>query len=380
MEHVAHTARHPQPMQIDALTGIRGVAAIWVMLLHFQYARPGGLLGVVAIREIVSHGWLAVDLFFVLSGFIMMHVHGREFVRPTLKQARRFYVLRFIRIYPVDCLVLLLHIPVLLIALRVGAAFSRGAFTVRSFALSFFMLNGWGFPASNGWNVPSWSVSSEWFAYLLFPVLAASVHRVRTRRAALVVIVVILVSAWMIGGIVSHWQNYMLPAWGVLPRVITEFAMGSLAYRFYETPSDVRLSEFLADFSVLTILAVCLFSPSGSFDVLIIGAFVILVGGLSRANGLMGSLMRSRAMVYLGRISYSAYIVHALILVLYGRVLKSVSTASDLAIEASLVLGFLVVVLVTAHLLYTMVEEPVREWLRRTWMNVPPPTTAASAR
>ena len=89
-------------------------------------------------------------------------------------------------------------------------AVSASAFSSHSFLLSLFMLNGWGFSGSDGWNLPSWSVSSEWFAYLLFPLTAAAVHRVRTRRLALAIGIAILVSALVLGGFVSDWRQYML--------------------------------------------------------------------------------------------------------------------------------------------------------------------------
>lgn len=355
----------PSPSQIDALTGIRGIAALWVMLLHLQYYRPHGVLGMPGVRHLIGDGWLAVDLFFVLSGFIMMHVHGREFIAPTLARARRFYALRLIRIYPVHFVVLLLHVPLLLLALRIGAEVSHSAFSTRSFVLSLFLLNGWGFAGSEGWNVPSWSVSSEWFAYLLFPIMAAVVHRVRTLRGVLISGAVILVSAWLVGGIVSHWVKFMLPFWGVLVRVTTEFCLGCLAYRFFRTPLEPKAAERLAELSLATIVIVSLLALPATSNVLTIAAFVTLVVGLSRASGLLGSALKSRIAVYLGRISYSVYIVHALVLVVYARALRLIPARAGWFIETLVVLGFIVLVILSAHFLHAMVEEPARRLLRR---------------
>ena len=58
----------------------------------------------------------------------MMHVHGRDFLAPSFARARRFYALRFIRIYPVHFVVLLLHVPLLLVALHLGILMSSSAF------------------------------------------------------------------------------------------------------------------------------------------------------------------------------------------------------------------------------------------------------------
>jgi peptidoglycan/LPS O-acetylase OafA/YrhL len=139
------------------------------------------------VGELIHWGWLAVDLFFILSGFIMMHVHGEEFRSFSMERARRFLALRFIRIYPAHAIVLLLHVPLYFVAVALGMHLNQDAFSTRAFVLSAFMLNGWGFPGSEGWNVPSWSVSSEWFAYLMFPVLALLVWRVQRRWTAAIV-------------------------------------------------------------------------------------------------------------------------------------------------------------------------------------------------
>jgi peptidoglycan/LPS O-acetylase OafA/YrhL len=377
MEHVAETVEHSQPAQIKALTGIRGLAAFWVMLLHLQNYRPHGLLGVAGLRQLSRDGWLAVDLFFVLSGFIMMHVHGFDFVRPSLDRAKRFYLLRFIRIYPVHFVVLVLHVPLPLLALRAGKAVSASAFSSHSFLLSLFMLNGWGFSGSDGWNVPSWSVSSEWFAYLLFPLTAAAVHRVRTRRLALAIGIAILVSALVLGGFVSDWRQYMLPFWGVLVRVSTEFALGCLAYRFYTRPIRPGTAELAAELSLAAIVGISLMSLRATFNVLTIAAFVTLIIGLSQANGPVASVMKSRIMVYFGRISYSAYIVHALVLAVYARAIQRIASNAGLGVETLIVIGFAVLVVASAHVLYSMVEEPARRWLRGALIHPAVPPEAA---
>jgi peptidoglycan/LPS O-acetylase OafA/YrhL len=349
------------------------------MLLHLQYYRPHGLLGMSGIRQLSRDGWLAVDFFFVLSGFIMMHVHGVDFLVPTFLRARRFYLLRFIRIYPVHFVVLLLHLPLLLIAMRMGASVSDSAFTTRSFVLSMLMLNGWGFPGSEGWNVPSWSVSSEWFAYLLFPIIAVLVLRVRNRRQALAVGALILGGAWLLGAVVSGGQKYMLPFWGVLVRVTSEFCLGCLAYRFYTPSLKPRVGEIVAELSMATILIASLASLPATFNVLTIAAFVTLVVGLSRARGLLGSALQSRVAVYLGRISYSAYIVHALVLAVYARALRALPPNLGVPSEVLIVFGFLALVVVSAHILHAVVEEPARRWLRRAWLDRASPATVATS-
>jgi peptidoglycan/LPS O-acetylase OafA/YrhL len=365
------------PIQIDALTGIRGFAAFWVAFHHLLESRPDGLLGMPVLNELSRGGWLAVDLFFVLSGFIMMHVHGEEFRSRSfsIERARRFIALRFIRIYPAHAVVLLLHVPLFFVAMALGMRLNPDAFSTTSFFLSAFMLNGWGFPGSVGWNVPSWSVSSEWFAYLTFPVLALLVWRVQRRQTAALVMIAILGTVTLIGGSYSDWRQFMLPPWGTLIRVTSEFALGCLAYHFYHQPIGRRLAEGLAQTAFAGVLAVSIFAASPVYNALTLVFFVLLVIGLSRADGPFSRLLRTRPFMYLGRISYSVYIVHALVLAVYARIIGRIA-GGDALTEFAIVAIYTALVILASHLLYTRVEDPARRWLRGPLVDGVPRTPA----
>jgi peptidoglycan/LPS O-acetylase OafA/YrhL len=357
------TSSQPAPVQIDALTGIRGFAAFWVAFHHLRVYWPDGLLGVPVFSELSRDGWLAVDLFFVLSGFIMMHVHGEEFRSFSIGRARRFIGLRFIRVYPAHAVVLLLHVLLFFVAVAFGVAVNRDAFSVRSFVLSAFMLNGWGFPGAQGWNVPSWSVSSEWFAYLMFPALAVLVWRVQRRRTAVLVIIAILGTVTLIGGSYSHWKAFMLPEGATLVRVTSEFTLGCLVYLFYHQPIGKRLAEGMAQVAFTGVLAVSIFAVSPIYNGLTLMLFVLLVMGLSQAEGPFARLLRTRPIMHLGRISYSAYIVHSLVLAAYARIIGRIASGGAI-VEFAIVAVYAVLVVLASHLLYTLVEDPARHWLR----------------
>lgn len=154
---------------IGALTGIRGFAALWVVLHHALSAYPF-LSNHFIITNFLQKGWLGVDLFFILSGFVISFVHQYEFTTLRFYRFKIFLLLRLSRIYPAHLIMLLSLIPIVCIAQFLFHYHSPiDQFSLSKFFYSLFVLNGWGFSASDGWNVPSWSVSSEWFAYLCFP-------------------------------------------------------------------------------------------------------------------------------------------------------------------------------------------------------------------
>jgi peptidoglycan/LPS O-acetylase OafA/YrhL len=353
----------PGPIQIHALTGIRGFAALWVAFHHLREYRADGVLNMPIFSELSHGGWLAVDMFFVLSGFIMMHVHGEEFRSFNIERARRFIGLRFIRVYPAHAVVLLLHVPLFIGAIALGMSVNHDAFSVSSFVLSALMLNGWGFGGAAGWNVPSWSVSSEWFAYLIFPVLALLVWRVQRRRTAALVMIAILGTLTLVGGSYSNWKHFMLPVGGTLVRVTSEFALGCLTYHFYHQPIGKRLAEGLAQIAFAGLLTVSILVLSPIYNALTLLFFVLLVMGLSQAEGPFARALRTQPVLYLGRISYSAYIIHSLVLTVYARIIGNIA-GGNMVIEFAIVAIYAALVILAAHLLYTFVEHPARRWLR----------------
>ena len=248
----------------------------------------------------------------------------------------------------------------------------------RSFELSLLLLNGWGFPGSEGWNVPSWSVSSEWFASTCgFPMIAMVVPHVRTRRHAVTLMILILVSTWFLGGLSLPSAKIHVAVLGVLVRVTTEFCLGCLAYRFFTEPLEARVARTVAELSLAAIVLVSVLALPATLDVLTIAAFVALVVGLSRANGILGAALRSRIAVYLGRISYSAYVVH-FVLAVYARALRLLPASAGFLIETLVVLGFIALVIPSAHVLHAIIEEPARRWLRRSWVDRDAPRLRAA--
>lgn len=114
-----------KPQAILSLTGIRGVAALWVMLFHIGQGIPGySLLPWLTGSSFIENGFRGVDLFFILSGFIMMHVHAQDFTVFCRRTLWDFMIMRCIRIYPVH-LVVLLSILAVVIASPAYVAWAR---------------------------------------------------------------------------------------------------------------------------------------------------------------------------------------------------------------------------------------------------------------
>jgi peptidoglycan/LPS O-acetylase OafA/YrhL len=128
------------------------------------------------LRAVISHGFMAVNFFFVLSGFVLAYKYSGLSARGS--ERRRFWVARFWRIYPTYLLALILAAPIPLFAMRVGLL----EFSIRRWVmgglLSATCLQAWVPQAACSWNFTAWSISCEAFFYAIFPWL---IVRLRTQ-------------------------------------------------------------------------------------------------------------------------------------------------------------------------------------------------------
>jgi peptidoglycan/LPS O-acetylase OafA/YrhL len=162
---------HPAVQQLEALTSLRFLAALYVLLFHYT-----GIPGSVFDGQVVRLGYTGVSFFFVLSGFILAHnYHQADFAKPGALY--RYLLARLSRIYPVYVLSLLAGVPFLLTSLGKTTPGVTTTMAASSLLLAPFGLQAW-FPGTAcSLNCPSWSISVEAFFYLMLPFLLAPIMR-----------------------------------------------------------------------------------------------------------------------------------------------------------------------------------------------------------
>jgi peptidoglycan/LPS O-acetylase OafA/YrhL len=188
----------PPRTAIDALTGIRAFAAMWVVLFHFRTEIVALLPGVSPILSVAAAGRLGVDLFFILSGFILTYNYLDEFRTLRLRDYGRFLWLRLARIYPVHLFALAAVVAIVVAAKTIGLPVNPAhMYTTPTVVTNVLMVHAWtGMELT--WNYPAWSISAEWFAYLAFPVAALALGRVRSARLALAGAVVAIAAMYAV--------------------------------------------------------------------------------------------------------------------------------------------------------------------------------------
>ena len=333
--------------RIPSLDGLRGIAAIGVMLFHFNgFFLPQARLN--DILPYLNRAYLAVDLFFLLSGFVMAHVYGRALALNWRAHWLKFAVARFARLYPLFvATTLVMIVAVALSHIPIGVSFSR-----RSLAFQPFLLQQWASTLS--WDYPSWSISTETEAYVYFVLFAGLLLTGRHPGFIAAGGFLVLVSLSVFnGGRLLYFVG--VPA---LLRTLSGFTLGVLLYRLHSSDADLPLKWMALATIVLAGLAM-----ATHFDFLIVGAFGCLIYYCVNTKGAMYSLLNSRPIVALGNWSYSIYLWHApthyIVMALFAAIGFPVST---LGLSSARVLLFAtaLVVIGISGVSYQYFETPIR--------------------
>jgi peptidoglycan/LPS O-acetylase OafA/YrhL len=343
------------PQDLRALTALRFFAAAWVALYAFW---PN--LDVAMTPNLVAKGYLGVELFFVLSGFILSHVYLKAFGEGGFRYGG-FLWARVARVYPLH-LATLAGVGVLgLGAVAAGMAIDGNVLSWASLPAHLTMLHAWGFAPEAGWNHSSWSISAEWFAYLTFPAFAFLAWRLRHRPAAAVAGTVAF-GAILYAGFQTLAGFSLTEAtfhWGAL-RIVPCFAYGCALYLVHRR-GGLRRPGGLAVGSVAGMaLAASLGAPDG-LVVLFAGGVILGLGGLSNASA---GWLASRPAVYLGEISYAIYMVLVPWQLLAVNLAARLTGAEDKRLQLFVWLAVVMALPVVAAAAYHLVEHPARRALR----------------
>jgi peptidoglycan/LPS O-acetylase OafA/YrhL len=223
--------------ELQSLTPLRGIAAIWVICFHyvvvyFSAFRPE------QFSWIFNKGYLAVDMFFMLSGFVLSHVYWRTFASDVADHPRSYWSFigtRIARLYPLH-LFNLCQFLVAALAFGFYQYYSAGKFnsmpihgarSLTALLANVAMLQG--LKASElAWNYPAWSISVEFFAYFLFPLALPIVAQADGRTKSLLVVgalSALCLFAYLGGGDFNQWDGPI-----TLLRRLPEFILGTLSY------------------------------------------------------------------------------------------------------------------------------------------------------
>lgn len=340
---------------LPALTGLRFVAALAVLLFHFGAGLAVRAHFPAPLALLLSHGFMGVSIFFILSGFILSHSYRGRL--GSWRELASFAAARFARVY-----------PLYLCALALAWPLARGL-SWRSAASVLLMVQSWGSVRSSegyAWVMQAWTLSVEAVFYLCFPLLFACVRRLRARMAA-------TLAALACAGLVLFALPMMLPGaqggrnlgdalldWPLPLLRLVEFGYGMLLYRVVETADArvvLRVASPAATAATLAAVLAILASPLSAQGISAASIlFGLLIVQLAVARTRLAALLSSRALLLLGSASYAIYM-------LQGPVREWVNLIVPSPALAAALNPF--VLLAVALAAYRFVEEPARRMLVR---------------
>ncbi len=375
MTDMASTQAKPA---IASLTGIRALAAFLVLFLHADQNIPIGI----AHTGVVSRGYLGVDLFFLLSGFILTYVYFDSMGRPTRRKFVIFMWHRFIRLYPVHIAILVALVVVVLGSGQLGLNLrSPESFTFSALPWQILLIHAWGVTDQVSWNVPSWSISAEWFAYLCFPLVAAGLGRVTDPRVLLVIAVTSLGAAALVFSMAGWGLSGAWIAPSALVRIAGSFICGAALCRYSVLSRAIESRSALNDATAMIALLAFLAGPSfGVPDFALIALLAVFIAALAMSSGVTARLFSLAPVVWLGEISYSLYMVHFPVLRALSIVFKPERLAAMGPMASIAAFAFAIGICVgVAAVFYYLVESPLRVRLRNTFGEMPRGAATASA-
>ena len=357
-----------------ALDSLRGIAALGVLLHHLP--ATNGL----ARLPLADAGGLFVDLFFVISGFVIAASYGDRLADGF--SVRRFMLLRLGRVVPLHLFMVAAYLALELAAWAFGSgglnlrAPFTGVHSPEHLLRAIFLLDGY-FPVKNNYyNGVSWSISIELLLYAL------AVMAFRARRLGMAA----LFALGMVGLALQLAGVNMLIITEALERGVAGFAGGLACWLLYRLrPQQLLLAPLLEGLSLGALFGFVWFVPLLGSPALVVFPAMAVVTVFAHQTGPLSRILMQRGWLWLGTISYSFYMVHVMVLARIADLFLFASRytaqplarytwqdgipikAIDLPLLPALLVQFAMIgaCLLVAHWVYRLIEEPARQWSRR---------------
>lgn len=357
------------PERFIALDSLRGIAALFIVFYHM------GPFGWVAAWPPFQSGWMMVDFFFVLSGFVIAMSYGARLAQGYSRGS--FLLIRFGRVFP-------LHLAVV-------AGFTLLEFTVFrpvmgeahgwwEWVRGTFLLDAFATGAGNFYAPVSWAVGVEMVLYALAALLFG--------RGMLGTAAAVLLAAAGAWGMATHFKVFGFGF--LLQRGLFDFAIGVLAWLLHQRLAGLQPGATLLTLAELVLVGLVvwlLYLPGkdGSWVVLAAPLYALAVLVFARDRGLLARALHAKPFLWLGQLSFALFMVHLFWVILPNRfgpgILAAVghadwiaparlkygllSMAPPPAIATVISLALLAGALVTAWLAWRHIEEPARHWTKR---------------
>jgi peptidoglycan/LPS O-acetylase OafA/YrhL len=355
---------------IRSIEGARGIAALLVALYHLNIGSN--------YFPVIRNGYLFVDLFFVLSGFVICSAYASSLRGAA--DIRYFMIRRFGRLFPLmafSTIVFVLASNAIVFAKQIAIASGQAAVLNNPGALAYLvpdvaeivstltLTHSLGLFDHLILNTPTWSISTEFYTYVLFAVVCMLFSGgARIAVLAILGIAGLIVSVWASVNIHNCMQEkgcLSLTYDFGFARCVHSFCLGALSYHSSRllrvNATAVQITVLFALFMLLTLVD---YVPIAAFAFPV--AFAAGVISLARDSGPLADALKPRLFQELGQRSYSIYLLHMPLLLVFENIAKR---ASGIAANTAILVTYVVVLYVISGWTYRLIESPSRDWFNR---------------
>ena len=355
---------------LSALTALRGIAALWVVVFHMDviiFYRELGTLLPHELSGLITQGYLWVDLFFILSGFIICHIYGEQLgSNIQIYSIKNYLVARFFRIYPLHLFTLILLIGCVMVVSTYAPAVIDDSWNVyfdwQALISNLLLTNAMNQHTYLSWNIVSWSIGAEWWTYIYAICLLYFLGN-NTIKHSIIITAISFIGLFCLVYFSPKNNLDITFDFGFL-RCLLEFTLGVTSYKAYK--QNLGKNIFQRDrYFVFTVLAILIIFHWRMNDLLIIPLFSMLVLCAAYNQRSVLQILSSSFLQYLGKISYSIYLMHGVWFMVFWfslPVIKRIWLIESLSLGQTViyVISFMTLTIVSANYSYRYIEVPFR--------------------
>lgn len=338
-------------LRFKAVDTFRGMAAIMVILFHMQH------LNLFVGNNFIEKSDIFVDFFFVLSGFVITHSNYERII--NFKSILPFVVRRFKRLYPLHLFTLLLVLSFEVFRYFINhyvTALTNPVFAEDKNLLSFIanltLTQSLGLFNQVTWNGPSWSISVEFYTYILWAFMLV----IFRKNLWVILSISFGFIAWFIvvhNGSIIYTYDY-----GFI-RCFYSFLIGMLAYqvstRFIINFDFIKGSVIESFILACLLLIIPSFTHSQSWAMPFLFAFVIII--FAKESGIISQILNKNRFSFLGKLSYSYYLNHTVVLAIMDLLIfKLIKLPHSTTGELTYVIGSLSIIHVLSVFTHRYIE------------------------
>lgn len=360
----------------ESLDGLRGICALFVCILHAR------ILSDFFYLELIRNSYLFVDFFFVLSGFVIC---------SSFKNGQGvIYIIQFIikrigRIWPLHMLMIVLLIIIevakflVLSNIHIDSSSSvfEGRFSIESLLSNIFLIHALGIHDALTWNGPSWSISVEFVSYVIFAIIMTFLSNI----TKIISFIIFTLSLLILMG--SNLDNIDVTYdYGVF-RCFCGFFIGVFIYKVRSASFKLNgnIASFLEIIMVIAIGIFIIYSGDNTLSLVSPMVFGFAVWFYSYELGCISLFLRTKPLQFLGKISFTIYMIHSVILTFLWRVIYLLDAGRNIYIVDSgiedgykkiiniggemtgnlLIVCYLTTVIALSVMIYNHYENPARK-------------------